>query len=65
MTEEIAQYWKKWVNFSQEALETAISGGYYTMEIREGLRLISLNSDYWYIRMQMGFISFNCIFLFV
>ena len=48
MTEEIAQYWKKWVNFSQEALETAISGGYYTMEIREGLRLISLNSDYWY-----------------
>ena len=47
MTRRIAQYWQKWVEFPQEALETIANGGYYTMMIREGLQLVSINSDLW------------------
>ena len=47
MTKRIAQYWKEWVEFPEEALDTVAVGGYYTMMIRKGLRLISVNSDLW------------------
>ena len=47
MTKQIAQYWQDWVEFPQESLETIATGGYYTLMIKDGLRLISLNSDYW------------------
>ncbi len=49
LTKELAEYWQSWVpNFPSAALATIAEGGYYSMEIMEGLRLLSFNSDYGY-----------------
>lgn len=49
LTEKLSEYWKKWVNFSQEAMGTIASGGYYSVKILSNLRLISFNSNYGWV----------------
>ena len=46
LTQQLAKYWQKWVEFPSDALATVAKGGYYTIKIEEGLRLIAFNSDY-------------------
>ena len=46
LTEKLSEYWKKWVNFSEEAVDTIASGGYYSVKVLNNLRLISFNSNY-------------------
>lgn len=49
LTKELADYWQTWVpNFPSSSLETIAEGGYYSMKIMDGLRLLSFNSDYGY-----------------
>ena len=49
LTEKLSEYWKKWVNFSEEAVDTIASGGYYSVKILNNLRLISFNSNYGWV----------------
>ena len=46
LTHKMAQYWESLVPLPQSALDTIEDGGYYTLLIREKLRLLSFNSDY-------------------
>jgi hypothetical protein len=46
LTEKLSEYWKKWVNLSEEAVDTIASGGYYSVKVLNNLRLISFNSNY-------------------
>ena len=46
LTKQLALNWQKWADFPQEALDTIARGGYYSVKVREGLRLLSFNSDY-------------------
>eukprot|EP01027_Heterolobosea_sp_BB2_P017299 GEZU01024521.1.p1 GENE.GEZU01024521.1~~GEZU01024521.1.p1 ORF type:complete len:331 (+),score=104.42 GEZU01024521.1:157-1149(+) len=43
----VSQYWSRWL--SEEALETFKIGGYYTELIQPGLRVVSLNTVFYYI----------------
>lgn len=47
-TAAIADFWQRWVAFPENALQTVRAGGYYTMLIRPGLRLMSLNTEFGY-----------------
>ena len=42
----MAEYWQKGATLPQSAVETIAEGGYYTLLISDGLRLVSFNSDY-------------------
>ena len=46
LTKKLAQYWSDVVPLPQSALDTISEGGYYTLLIRDKLRLLSFNSDY-------------------
>ena len=46
LTQHLAKYWQKWVELPPAAIETITKGGYYTVKIEEGFRLIAFNSDY-------------------
>ena len=46
MTSTIAGYWAKWFPMSKDAHDTISRGAYYTTEVRDGLRIVSMNSDY-------------------
>jgi sphingomyelin phosphodiesterase len=48
LTASLADFWQQWVELPDSALQTIRSGGYYTMLIRPGLRLMSINTDYGY-----------------
>ena len=46
LTKRMAEYWQKGATLPQSAVETIAEGGYYTLLISDGLRLVSFNSDY-------------------
>ena len=47
MTSEFASYWSELARFDAVAEETMRSGGYYAMSPLPGLRVISINTNYW------------------
>ena len=46
LTSSLAEFWQQWVKLPSSALQTIRDGGYYTMLIRPGLRLMSVNTDF-------------------
>jgi sphingomyelin phosphodiesterase len=44
----MAGLWNYWVALPEDALETIRAGGYYSVLIRPGLRLLSINTDFGY-----------------
>ena len=48
-TAEIATLWQHWVKLPDDAVMTIRSGGYYTMLIRPGLRLMSINTEFGWV----------------
>ncbi len=38
--------WEKWVDLSFEARASIAHGGYYSLKVMDGLRIVSFNSDY-------------------
>ena len=46
LTQQLAQYWKKWVEFPPDALASLAKGGYYNIKLEQGFRLVAFNSDY-------------------
>jgi sphingomyelin phosphodiesterase len=48
LTKRMAEYWQRGATLPQSAVETIAEGGYYTLLISDGLRLVSFNSDYGY-----------------
>lgn len=46
LTHNLSIFWEKWVDLSLEAKATIAHGGYYSMLVMKGLRIISLNTDY-------------------
>ena len=45
-TAAIADFWNRWVAFPEDASETIRAGGYYSVLIQPGLRLLSINTDF-------------------
>ena len=48
LTDALAEFWQRWVELPENALQTIRAGGFYTMLIRPGLRLMSINTDFGY-----------------
>ena len=49
LTTILSRLWKKWiVRLPDDAAETIELGGYYTLLLREGLRLMAINTDFGY-----------------
>ena len=46
LTDALAEFWQRWVELPENALQTIRAGGFYTMLIRPGLRLMSINTDF-------------------
>ena len=47
MLDEFAEGWTELAGFTEEQQKTMRAGGFYTLAIQPGLRLISFNSNYW------------------
>ena len=65
VTQQLAQYWQKWVNFTDISMETAKRSACYSVVIpNTNLKLVSFNANYGYVLIwcpspTMGMVSFN------
>ena len=50
VTQQLAQYWQKWVNFTDVAMETVKRSACYSVVIpNTNLKLVSFNANYGYV----------------
>ena len=48
MLDEFAEMWVDVAGFTEEQQDTMRAGGYYTIPLLPGLRLLSFNTNFWY-----------------
>ena len=46
LTQYLSTIWEEWVELTPSAKQSIAEGGYYSLPVRNGLRIISFNSDY-------------------
>lgn len=49
MTHNLSDMWGKYFDLPVSTRDTVSCGGYYVVEVMEGLKLISFNSNYEYV----------------
>jgi hypothetical protein len=47
MNSAFAALWADFADFSDEQKDTMVEAGYYSILAREGVRIISFNTNYW------------------
>ena len=47
MNLEFASLWTPYANFTDDQRATMTEAGYYSILVREGLRVLSFNTNYW------------------